>query len=68
MVSDVIEPCFPTFKIIFRCLVAIYFSVVLGNDDETYGVIYEVIYEVIQANSGASLGPLWAVKVTRNIE
>ena len=38
----------------------------LGNDDETYGVIneviYEVIYEIIQANSGASLGPLWAVK------
>ena len=27
----------------------------LGNDDETYGVVYEVI----QDNSGASLEPLW---------
>ena len=36
-------------------------SVVISNDDETYGVINEVVYEVIQVNSGASL-------VTRNIE
>ena len=36
----------------------------LGNDNEIYGVIYEVI----QDNSGASLEPLWAMKITRNIE
>ena len=35
----------------------------LGDDDETYGVVYEVI----QDNSGASLEPLWAVKVARSI-
>ena len=40
----------------------------LGNDNETYGIVYEVIYDVIQTNSGASLGLLWAVNVTRNIE
>ena len=33
-----------------------------------YEVIYEVIYEIIQVNSVVSLGPLWAVKVARNIE
>ena len=37
-------------------------TVALGNNDETYGVTYKVIYEVIQTNS------LWAVKVARNIE
>ena len=36
----------------------------LGNGDETYAVIFEVI----QDNSGASLEPLWVVKVARNIE
>ena len=34
----------------------------LGNYDETYGVIYEVI----QTKFRASLEPLWAVKVARN--
>ena len=56
---------------IIRCLVVIYFLWLLDNYNETYGAIYEVIYviyEVIDANSGASLGPLWAVKVARNIE
>ena len=37
-------------------------TVALGNNDETYGVIYEVIYEVIQTNS------LSAMKVARDIE
>ena len=50
-----------------KCLVhvAVYIFVV---NNETYGVVYEVIYEVIQA--GDSLGSLGAVKVTtcRNIE
>ena len=50
-----------------RYLVTIYLTSLwlLGNDDETYGVIYEVIYEVIQDNSRNPSGAIiWAVKVT----
>ena len=36
----------------------------LGNYDETYGVIYEVI----QAKFRATLEPLWAMKLARNVE
>ena len=46
---------------VIRCLAAIYYS---GNDDETYGVIYEVIHEKFRA----SLEPLWAENFARNIE
>ncbi len=50
----------------FLSTVAIYLTSLwlLGNDDETYGVIYEVIYEVIQDNSRNPSGAIiWAVKV-----
>ena len=44
----------------------LYFSVFIGQTIMTY----DAIYEVVQANQGASVEPLWAVKITslRNIE
>ena len=49
-----------------RCLVQQFtFLWLLGNNSETYGVIYEVICEVIQ---GAFLEPILAMKVAKNVE
>ena len=39
-------------------------NLLLGN----YNEIYDVVYEVIQAKFRASLKPLWAVKLARNVE
>ena len=51
----------PTLLMIIRCLLVIYFLWLLGNYDETYGVIYEVI-------QGKFRVPLWAMKIARYVE
>ena len=39
------------------------YELIIGNDDETYGAIYEVMHRKFRA----SLEPLRAVKFARNI-